>query len=202
MKILFLSDNFPPESNAPAIRTYEHTREWVKAGHEVIVVTCAPNFPRGKVYEGYRNRLFQREEMDGISVVRVWTYIAANEGSLKRIIDYVSFMLSSVAACLFLRRPDVVIGTSLVQILFTMAAATILHAVTNQSVDAVLGLILMVGGVIGAQFGAQMGQKLRGEQLRALLALVVLAVGVRFAVDIVIEPEELFSLSPVAEARK
>jgi glycosyltransferase involved in cell wall biosynthesis len=121
MKILFLSDNFPPESNAPAIRTYEHTREWVKAGHEVTVVTCAPNFPRGDVYEGYRNRLFQREEMDGIRVIRVWTYIAANEGSIKRIIDYVSFMLSSLAACIFLKRPDVVIGTS--PQFFTAAAA-------------------------------------------------------------------------------
>ncbi len=102
-----------------------------------------------------------------------------------------------VPALIYLLRvpTNVVIGTSLVQILFTMAAATILHAMTNHSVDAVLGLMLMIGGVMGAQFGAQMGQKLRGEQLRALLALVVLAVGVRFAVDLIIMPDELFSLS-------
>jgi glycosyltransferase involved in cell wall biosynthesis len=123
MKILFLSDNFPPEANAPAIRTYEHTREWVRAGHEVTVVTCVPNFPRGEVFEGYRNRLFQREEMEGIRIIRVWTYIAANEGSLKRIVDYVSFMLTSVVVSLFLRRPDVVIGTS--PQFFTAAAAWI-----------------------------------------------------------------------------
>jgi glycosyltransferase involved in cell wall biosynthesis len=121
MKILFLSDNFPPESNAPAIRTFEHTREWVKAGHEVTVLTCAPNFPRGRVYDGYRNRLFQREEIEGIQVVRVWTWIAANEGSLKRILDYVSFMVSAVIASFFLKRPDVVVGTS--PQFFTAAAA-------------------------------------------------------------------------------
>ncbi|AXS39651.1 sulfite exporter TauE/SafE family protein [Breoghania sp. L-A4] len=109
-----------------------------------------------------------------------------------------------VPALIYLLRvpTNVVIGTSLVQILFTMAAATILHAINNQSVDAVLALTLMIGGVMGAQLGAQMGQKLRGEQLRALLALVVLAVGVRFAVDLVIMPDELFSLAVRAEARQ
>jgi uncharacterized membrane protein YfcA len=88
----------------------------------------------------------------------------------------------------------VVIGTSLVQILATMAVATVLQAATNHSVDAVLGLILMVGGVIGAQFGAQVGTRLRGEQLRALLGLLILAVGLRFAIDLVITPQEPFSL--------
>src|SRR5690606_25507620 len=55
MHILFLTDNFPPETNAPASRTYEHTRRWVEAGHQVTVLTCAPNFPKGEVYPGYRN---------------------------------------------------------------------------------------------------------------------------------------------------
>ena len=112
MKILFFTDNFPPESNAPAIRTLEHTREWVKNGHEVTVITCVPNFPLGEVYEGYSNSFFQREEIEGIQVVRVWSYITANEGSIKRILDYVSYMLSSTIAALFLPRPDVVVGTS------------------------------------------------------------------------------------------
>lgn len=112
MKILFFTDNFPPESNAPAIRTLEHTREWVKAGHEVTVITCVPNFPLGKVYEGYSNSFYQRENVEGVSVVRVWSYITANEGSVKRILDYVSFMVSSIIAAIFLPRPDVVIGTS------------------------------------------------------------------------------------------
>ncbi|TYO98349.1 hypothetical protein EDC39_107150 [Geothermobacter ehrlichii] len=112
MKILFLTDNFPPEVNAPASRTFEHCREWIKSGHHVTVITCAPNFPKGEVYEGYKNRLWQTEIMDGIKVIRVWTYIAANEGFAKRILDYVSFMLSAILASPFAGRPDLVIGTS------------------------------------------------------------------------------------------
>jgi glycosyltransferase involved in cell wall biosynthesis len=112
MRILFLTDNFPPEVNAPASRTFEHCREWVKAGHEVTVITCAPNFPTGKVFEGYRNRLLARETMQGIDVVRVWSYTTANEGFLRRTLDYISFMLAATPASLFVRRPDVVIATS------------------------------------------------------------------------------------------
>jgi len=81
-----------------------------------------------------------------------------------------------VPALIYLFRvpTNVVVGTSLVQIVATMAVATVLHAVTNYSVDAVLAVILMVGGVIGAQFGARIGQNIRGDQLRALLALLIL----------------------------
>jgi hypothetical protein len=71
MHILFLTDNFPPETNAPASRTFEHARRWVAAGHRVTVVTGAPNFPSGKLHAGYRNALWGRETMDGIDVVRV-----------------------------------------------------------------------------------------------------------------------------------
>lgn len=112
MHILFLADNFPPEVNAPASRTFEHAREWVRAGHRVTVVTCAPNFPKGKVFEGYRNRLAQRETMAGIEVLRVWSYITANEGMARRVLDYMSFMLMATLASLFVRRVDVVVGTS------------------------------------------------------------------------------------------
>jgi uncharacterized protein len=87
-----------------------------------------------------------------------------------------------------------VIGTSMVLTLVTMVFATMLHAVTNHLVDAVLALILMIGGVTGAQFGARAGQKIRGEHLRLLLGLLVLAVGVRFAVELVLRPEELFTI--------
>jgi len=111
MNILFLTDNFPPEVNAPASRTFEHCREWVRAGHEVTVVTCAPNFPQGRVYAGYRNRLRHSEWMAGIRVVRVWTYIAANKGFLKRILDYASFAATGFLAGL-LKQPDVVVTTS------------------------------------------------------------------------------------------
>ncbi|MCC6787588.1 MAG: glycosyltransferase family 4 protein [Hyphomonadaceae bacterium] len=112
MHILFLTDNFPPEVNAPASRTYEHAREWVKTGHKVTVITCAPNFPKGRVFEGYRNKLYQREELDGIDVIRVWTFITANEGFYKRTLDYVSFMISATFASLGVRKVDVIVGTS------------------------------------------------------------------------------------------
>lgn len=112
MHILFLTDNFPPEVNAPASRTYEHAREWVKLGARVTVITCAPNFPRGKVFEGYKNRLRSIEVMDGIQVVRVWTYIAANEGFYKRTLDYISFMVAAFIASFGVHRVDIVVGTS------------------------------------------------------------------------------------------
>lgn len=111
MKILFLSDNFPPEVNAPANRTYEHCKEWVKLGAEVTVITCVPNFPKGKVYDGYKNKWKQTEVIDGIKVIRVWSYISANEGFVKRIIDFYSFSVTSFLAGLFIKT-DVIIATS------------------------------------------------------------------------------------------
>ena len=110
-RILFLTDNFPPEVNAPATRTYEHAREWVEKGFEVTVITCAPNFPHGKVYEGFENRLVNRQEKDGIKVIRVWTYITANEGFLKRILDYISFAVMAFLAGLWVRT-DIIVATS------------------------------------------------------------------------------------------
>ncbi|CAN5163724.1 sulfite exporter TauE/SafE family protein [soil metagenome] len=105
-----------------------------------------------------------------------------------------------VPALIYLLRvpANVVIGTSLVQILGTMSVATILHATSSQSVDAILALILMVGGVIGAQFGARIGQNIRGDQLRALLALMIIAIAVRFLTGLVTTPEEAYSLSALS----
>lgn len=95
----------------------------------------------------------------------------------------------------FLRVPTAtVIGTSMVLTLVTMATATVMHASTNHLVDAVLALILMVGGVTGAQFGARLGQRMRAEWLRLLLGLLVLAVGIKFAVDLVATPSEPYSI--------
>ncbi len=111
MRILFITDNFPPEVNAPATRTFEHCKEWVKKGDEVTVITCAPNFPKGKVYDGYKNKLYQKEEIEGIKVIRVWSYISANEGFAKRIIDFMSFAFMAFWAGLF-QKADVIIGTS------------------------------------------------------------------------------------------
>ena len=112
MHILFLTDNFPPEGNAPATRTFEHAREWVDKGHKLTVISCAPNFPEGKVFEGYKNKWLSKQKIKGISVWRVKTYITANEGFIKRSIDFFSFMVSSLFFGLFVRKVDVVVGTS------------------------------------------------------------------------------------------
>jgi len=111
MRILFITDNFPPEVNAPASRTFEHCREWVKKGDEVTVITCAPNFPKGRVYDGYKNKLYQKEQIEGIRVIRVWSYISANEGFAKRIIDFMSFAFMAFWAGLF-EKADIIVGTS------------------------------------------------------------------------------------------
>jgi len=111
MRILFLTDNFPPETNAPATRTYEHCLKWVKMGYQVTVITCFPNFPKGKVFEGYTNKLYQKENIDGITVIRVWSYITANNGFMKRIIDYVSYAITSFLFGLFVKT-DLIIATS------------------------------------------------------------------------------------------
>ena len=111
MRILFLTDNFPPEVNAPATRTYEHCQEWVKLGAEVTVITCFPNFPQGKVYNGYRNALYRKETIDGIRVIRVWSYIVPNKGFIKRTLDYISYSITAFIAGLFVKT-DVIVATS------------------------------------------------------------------------------------------
>jgi len=112
MRILFLTHYYPPEVNAPASRTSEHCRIWASAGHHVTVITPAPSHPRGLIYPGFSNRLFQTETIDGVEVVRVWTYLAANEGFAKRTLNYVSFMIFALLAVPRLGRPDVIVTTS------------------------------------------------------------------------------------------
>lgn len=112
MHILLITDNFPPETNAPATRSFEHSKRWVRAGCEVTVITGCPNFPRGEVFHGYRNSLFSYEVIDGIQVLRVWSYIAPNAGVYRRTLDYLSFCITSCIASLFVRKVDVIIGTS------------------------------------------------------------------------------------------
>ena len=90
----------------------------------------------------------------------------------------------------------VVIGTSLFQIIFVTAFTTVMHAVTSQTVDMMLALILIFGGVIGAQIGARVGLRLKAEQLRILLSLLVLSVALRIAADLLIRPDELYSVMP------
>ncbi|MBH90079.1 MAG: glycosyltransferase WbuB [Magnetovibrio sp.] len=112
MKIQFISENFPPESNAAASRVYERACYWVKWGHQVTVITSAPNFPEGKLFPGYKNDWKQFEIMSGIKVVRVKTYIAANEGIAHRTFDFLSFMVTGFFAALKDERPDIIVATS------------------------------------------------------------------------------------------
>ena len=112
MRILFFSHYYTPEVNAPASRTSEHCRAWASAGHDVTVVTCAPNHPDGKIYPGYTNKLFQSETIDGVDVIRVWTLLAANEGFARRILNYLSYLVGVALALPRLPPADVIISTS------------------------------------------------------------------------------------------
>jgi glycosyltransferase involved in cell wall biosynthesis len=112
MRILILTDRFTPEISAPSFRLMEHAKVWREAGHDVTVVTCAPNSPRGIVFPGYRNRAFQREVLEGVDVIRVWTYMTANEGTLKRTVDYASYLASVAVQAGRLPEADVVLASS------------------------------------------------------------------------------------------
>jgi glycosyltransferase involved in cell wall biosynthesis len=112
VRLVFFSHYFPPEVNAPANRTHEHCREWVKAGHEVHVVTCVPSHPFGEPFPGYRRRWYQHEEVDGIHVHRVWTYLAPNKGVIRRTLNYLSFIPSAAWRAWKLGRFDVALSTS------------------------------------------------------------------------------------------
>jgi uncharacterized membrane protein YfcA len=135
-----------------------------------------------------------------VSVIPVWM-IGCIIGFVGAIMGIGGGFLLVPMLIYLLRVPTAtVIGTSMVLTLITMACATVLHAATNHLVDAVLALILMVGGVIGAQFGARAGQNMRGERLRLLLGLLVLAVGLRFAYALVVQPDDLYSIRLVGGA--
>ena len=132
-----------------------------------------------------------------VSVIPIWV-IGFIIGFIGAIMGIGGGFLLVPALIYLIRVPTgVVIGTSMVLTLVTMAYATIIHAATNHLVDALLALILMIGGVIGAQFGARTGQRFSGEQLRLLLGILVLSVGLRFAYDLVVQPTDLFTMRQV-----
>ncbi len=129
MKILFLSENFPPESNAAATRVYERACYWAEWGHEVTVITSAPNFPEGRLFPGFENKWKQAETMSAIRVVRVKTFIAANRGVTQRALDFLSFMVTGFLAAVKEDRPDVIAATS--PQFFTAVAGWAAGAVRN-----------------------------------------------------------------------
>ena len=113
MRILFLSQYFPPEMGAPAGRTYELARRWVKLGAEVTVVTAIPNHPTGIIPAAYRGKRLFEERLDGIRVIRTWIYAAPNRGIWRRSLNYISFMLSSLVQGTRRAGPvDLVVATS------------------------------------------------------------------------------------------
>ncbi len=112
MHIVFLCHYFPPEVNAPASRTYENARQWVQEGNQVTMITCVPNHPNGIIYPGYKNRMWQWDEKDGIRVLRVKTFLGPNKGFVKRIANYVSYMVSATLLCHLVKKTDMVISTS------------------------------------------------------------------------------------------
>ena len=114
MRILFLTDNFPPEVNPPATRTMKNIKEWAKKDNIYItVITCFPNYPKGKVYSGFKNKFFEKEKIaDGkITLIRVWSYMAENSGVIRRIFDHLSYAILSAFFGLF-QKFDAVIATS------------------------------------------------------------------------------------------
>jgi uncharacterized protein len=132
-----------------------------------------------------------------VSAIPLWA-IGFGVGFIGAIMGIGGGFLLVPALIYIMRVPTaVVVGTSMILTLVTMGAATIMHAATNHLVDVVLALILMVGGVIGAQFGARAGQRIRGEQLRLLLGILVLLVGLRFAFELILRPTNLFSVRPI-----
>jgi colanic acid biosynthesis glycosyl transferase WcaI len=115
MKILYVSQYFPPEMGAPAARAAELSRHWATAGHEVTVLTGFPNHPTGVVAPEYRSkfrRLVAREQTDGVNVVRTWLLPFPNRKAYERMLNYSSFCMSAAATGLFLSPPDVIIATS------------------------------------------------------------------------------------------
>jgi len=110
-RILFLTDNFPPEVNAPATRTYEHAVEWQNAGHEVTILTSFPNYPKGVLFDGYKQRLWKSDDDFPFRVIRVWTIMFPNSGFLKRVIDQLSYAIMVFIVGLFIKS-DVIVATS------------------------------------------------------------------------------------------
>ena len=112
MRILFFTENFPPETNAAATRVFERAVYWARWGHDITIITCFPNFPDGKIFSGYENKWYKKEIIDGIRVIRVKTYIAPNKGVFKRSLDFFSFFFTGLIAGLFQPRPNVIVATS------------------------------------------------------------------------------------------
>jgi uncharacterized membrane protein YfcA len=182
-----------------AIMIYESVRAILRARQGMPAIIRRPGSHTW--FHGLPLKLRFKRSKIYVSVIPVWV-IGFLIGFIGAIMGIGGGFLLVPMLIYFLRVPTAtVIGTSMVLTLITMASATVMHAATNHLVDAVLALILMVGGVAGAQFGARAGQKMRGERLRLLLGLLVFAVGLRFAFELIVQPEDLYSIRHVGGER-
>lgn len=112
LSVLFVSQYFPPETGAAPTRLDALTKRWAKAGHDVTVLTSAPDYPEGEVYDGYENEWLHQEERNGVTVYMTKTFPASNDGFVRRGLKFLWFMLVSIVAGLLVAKPDVVIATS------------------------------------------------------------------------------------------
>lgn len=112
MHILFLTHYYPPEVSAPAARVSENAKAWAALGHKVTIVTSAPNHPKGRIHAGYKNKWITRQTEDGVTIIRIWTIIAANRGFFRRVLKFVSFPLSVLLHLRSIPTADVVVSTS------------------------------------------------------------------------------------------
>jgi len=112
MNITFITHYFPPEVGAPQARIYELAKLLMKYGDNVTVLTGFPNYPTGIIPKEYRHKIFQKEKLDGINVVRTWVYATPNKGFIRRIINHLSFAMSSVLGIVGLGKCDIVIAES------------------------------------------------------------------------------------------
>ena len=177
-----------------SLRAIARARRPVAAGGASTAHRPAPPEPSGFIHSLPLKTTFKQSKLY-LSVIPVLA-LGAIVGVLAAIMGVGGGFIMVPAMIYLLRVPtNVVIGTSLFQIMFVTAFTTVAQSAANQTVDIVLAFVLMVGGVIGAQFGARAGARLKGEQLRALLAFMVLGVGLKLAFDLVATPDELFTIA-------
>lgn len=112
MRIMFMTNTYAPEDVSGAVLVTELATDLVRRGHQVTVVTCAPNYPYGRVYSGYRNRLHQVERLDGVRVVRTWSYISSQKSFWRRIFHYGSYSATAFYGGLMSDKPDILVNYS------------------------------------------------------------------------------------------
>lgn len=156
MKLLILTQYFPPEMGAPQARLYELAKRLHDRGHQISVLTAMPNYPTGKVFDGYRHKIYLQEDMDGIRVIRTWIYPSKSSRTLPRLLSYLSFVFSSIFLGIWgLGKQDVVLFES--PPLFLVPAGLIIGRATGARIimnvsDIWPDIIVRMGHTTGGPF--------------------------------------------------